>query len=111
MAERNEERQPREGNQIEMTAFNRAGTEMATGAGVTTGGLTAEAAKHVEKIPPIDIMLIDWIFWTPNVVLNTGGLIAITGSLLVFHGWNRGRKEQKRREERETLKMRPNNDE
>jgi hypothetical protein len=84
-----------------MGAFNRAGSEMTVGTGITTGGLSAEAAKTLEDLPPIDIMLIDWIFWTPDYVLHTGGVIAIVGMMVVFHGWNRGRVEKNKREKRD----------
>ena len=84
-----------------MGAINRVATEMNAGAATGTTGLTVEAVKHTKDLPPTDIMLIDWIFWTDQFTLNTGGLIAFIGFFMLVHGAYRGHKERKKREERE----------
>ena len=86
-----------------MGAINRVATEMNAGAATTTTGLTAEVVKHVDEIPPVDIMLIDWIFWTDDFTLTTGGVIAFFGFFMLMHGAYRGHRERKKREERETF--------
>ena len=82
-----------------MGMLNRVATETTVGAGMTGGGLTVEIAKKVE---PVDIMMFDWIFWTPNYVLHTGGLIALIGTFVILHGAYRGHNERKRREAKES---------
>ena len=84
-----------------MTALNRVATEMNAG-GVTMGsGLGIETAKHVEQLPTVDLMLIDWIFWTDSATLTTGGVIAFTGFFIIIHGWWRGRRDRLKRESKE----------
>ena len=84
-----------------MGAINRVATEMNAGAATMTTGLTGEVVKHVDEIPPVDIMLIDWIFWTDNFTLTTGGVIAFIGFFMLMHGGYRGHRDRKKREERE----------
>ncbi len=82
-----------------MTIFSRIATETNLGATGLGGGLGIEVVKNVadEDAPSIDIMLIDWIFWTDAAHLNTGGLIAFIGASIMIHGWWRGRKDRIRR--------------
>jgi hypothetical protein len=84
-----------------MGAINRVATEMNAGGVTMGGGLGIEGAKHVDQIPSVDLMLVDWIFWTDSATLTTGGVIAFTGFFIILHGAYRGRRDRKRREEKE----------
>lgn len=89
-----------------MGAINRVATEMNLGASGVGGGLGVEIVKNVadDDAPSIDIMLIDWIFWTDSAHLNTGGMIALIGLIVILHGSYRGRRERLKREDRERIK-------
>ena len=79
--------------------FSRADTGTFVGAGMTGGGLSVEVVKHSRPISQ-DIMKIDWLFFTDNYHLNTGGAIALVGVILLLHSSYRGYKEKKKREAR-----------
>lgn len=91
--------------------FSRVDTGTAVGAGTTASGLTVEAVKTIsqsaEKNMPVasrDIMQLDWLFFTPEYHLNTGGAIAIIGVLILIHSSYRGWSEKKKREAKERIK-------
>jgi len=90
--------------------FSRVDTGTVVGAGMTGGGLTVEVAKKaIESAerniphPSQDIMQLDWLFFTPDYHLNTGGAIALIGSIILIHSSYRGYKEKQRRREKEAL--------
>lgn len=88
-----------------MGMLNRIATETNLGATGLGGGLGVEVVKNIadDDTPSIDIMLIDWIFWTDSAHLNTGGLIAFVGLAVMLHGAYRGRKQRIKREKNSAL--------